>query len=126
MGIIQEYNCPTCRKTWKIFTGHGMNHSTLNRVLESFSMKIKAEILKENNISAGFEPLFDFNYRPAICHQCQNIVALPVLRFIESGRTYTGECPECGNPAEILETTSAICPKCLKQYLSCQETGHWD
>ncbi len=127
MGIIKEYKCSSCRKTWKLFTGHGMKHSTLNHILDIFPADLQVEILKDEDVSGEFDSLFDFNYRPAICHQCQDIVAVPVLHFIESGHTYIAQCPECGNTVEFLEEDAdTFCPKCLKHRLSSQEAGHWD
>lgn len=127
MGIIQEYKCPACRKTWRLFVGHGMNHNTLDHVLEAFPANIRHKVLETEGSSKNLDSLFLFNYRPAVCRQCQDIVAIPVLRFPESGHLYISECPECGNTPELLEeSVNAFCPKCLKQNLSYKETGHWD
>ena len=51
MGIIKEYKCSSCRKTWKLFTGHGMKHSTLNHILDIFPADLQVEILKDEDVS---------------------------------------------------------------------------
>ncbi len=125
MGIVQEYRCPSCRKTWKIFAGHGRVHCALSRVLLAFPADIQAKIRED--IRQEQEPLFQFHYRPASCRQCQNIVAIPVLRFLENGHTYSTQCPECGGVPEILEEgAQTACPICQKEKLIFKETGHWD
>lgn len=125
MGLIKEFRCSSCCKTWKIFTGHGKNHGILNQVLGAFPSDMKKEIIAD--IKGDLEPLFLFNYQTAVCHQCQSLSSVPVLRFLETEQSYMGKCPLCGGEAKILEDDSHIlCPQCQKESLSVQEVGHWD
>ena len=94
MGMIRQLTCPSCHKTWQICTGHGMRHGTLGRVMEVFSEDIQREIAA--GAAGGWLPLFHFDYRTAICGQCRDVVAVPVLRLIEKDQTYVGTCPVCG------------------------------
>ncbi len=75
----------------------------------------------------GDEPLFLFNYRLAVCPECKDIVAVPFLRFLETGWEYVSPCPKCGGKAEVLEEDiPGVCPNCQKAGLEAEETGHWD
>ncbi len=72
-------------------------------------------------------PLFDFNYRMAACPQCRAVVAVPILRLLETGQSYTSGCPKCGGRTQLLdETDPPVCPHCLKKGLAIQDIGHWD
>lgn len=124
MGVVREYRCPSCEKTWKLWIGHGMKHGMLGRVMEAFPADIQKKILE----GAGRElPLFSFNYEASVCGHCGSVVAVPVLRLIESGQTYVGRCPECGGEAEPLGESARIsCPGCRQAVLQVQDTGHWD
>ena len=125
MGMIRQLTCPSCHKTWQICTGHGMRHGTLGRVMEVFSEDIQREIAA--GAAGGWLPLFHFDYRTAICGQCRDVVAVPVLRLIEKDQTYVGTCPVCGGEAEIFADDSPItCPSCQGGLLKIQESGRWD
>ena len=125
MGLIKEFRCPSCRKEWKISTGHGRNHATLKRVLGAFPSDTRQRILTD--VKKDSEPLFLFQYHTAVCHPCRSLVSVPVLRFLETGQTFKGKCPVCGGELEIPEDDSHIlCPQCQKQSLTVQEIGHWD
>ncbi len=63
----------------------------------------------------------------AVCRQCRNIMAVPVLRLIETDQAYVGRCPDCGRETEILEEDSPItCPNCGAGEVEMQEIGRWD
>lgn len=125
MGRIQEFQCPSCHETWKLFVGHGRNHGTMSRVLPVFPLEIQKEIWAE--AKGDPEPLFRFNYQRAVCRNCKNLVAVPVFHFIESGKSFVSKCPDCGSVTELLEDTSDIvCPHCGKGNLTGEEVGNWD
>ena len=124
MGVIREFRCPSCEKTWKLSTGHGMRHGMLGRVMEAFPQDIQRKIVEDVGKSL---PLFTFNYEAAVCGQCRELVALPVLQLMDSGHTYRGRCPRCGGEPELLEEDSRVlCPACEKDRLGVQDVGHWD
>ena len=125
MGMIQEYQCPSCNEIWKVATGHGFIHGSFERVLEVFHANIQAKILKDAN--GDKDPLFQFHYRPALCRDCHSIVAVPVFRFLEHSGVYVTGCPKCGSITELIEDNRSItCPKCGKGSLSTEEIGCWD
>lgn len=104
--------------------GHGMRHGVLGRVMREFPEEVQRKIAED--APRGKLPLFHFCYKAAFCSHCQELVAEPVLRFIESGQLYVGKCPKCGNDAENLEEDGPVrCPEC-GSFLDMQDTGHWD
>lgn len=124
MGVIREFRCPSCEKTWKLALGHGMRHGMLGRVMEAFPQDIQRKIVE--NVGKSL-PLFTFHYKAAVCGQCRNLVALPVLELIESGHTYIGRCPQChGEPELVKEESEMICPGCQEARVCVQDIGHWD
>lgn len=125
MGVIRQYRCPSCQKEWQLLVGHGIKHGVFGRVMEAFSEDIQKKIVEE--VDAGQLPLFHFNYQAALCRQCGTIGAVPVLKVIESGKSYVGSCPHCGGVPELFEEDARIvCPDCKKAELDIQDTGHWD
>ena len=126
MGVIRRYQCPSCKKTWELFVGHGMKHGILGRVMGTFPKDIQKKIAVE--VQGEQLPLVDFQYEEALCKNCQELVAVPVLRFMERQKTFLGKCPNCGSETERLnlqEGSEADCPGC-GGYLKIQDTGHWD
>ena len=125
MGIFQEVKCPSCRRAWKIRTGHGRAHGMLNRVMEVFPAGMQDKIHEDLNGESA--PLFDFNFHMAACRQCRSIVAVPVLRLLETGQSYSSGCPNCGSRVEFLnENALPACPNCQQKGLTLQDIGHWD
>ncbi|MCI8951024.1 MAG: hypothetical protein HFG49_13475 [Lachnospiraceae bacterium] len=125
MGMIQEYQCPSCHETWRISTGHGRSHGTFERVLQVFPVNTQKKIL--DDAKGDPDPFFQFHYRLALCKTCHNIVSVPVFRFLDRGSVYMSGCPKCGSPVTIPEDQTPItCPKCSKSQLSAEEIGCWD
>lgn len=125
MGVIRQYRCPSCQNEWQLAVGHGMKHGVLGRVMEAFSEDIQKKIIKE--VDGGQLPLFHFNYEAAVCRQCRIVTAVPVLKFIESGKFYVGSCPQCGSVLEFPEEdTLIVCPDCEKAELDIRDVGRWD
>lgn len=125
MGRIHEYKCPSCHGVWKLFLGHGWNHGSIKQVLKVFSPELQNKIITE--AKGDPDPLFLFNYQAALCKDCQNLVAVPVIQFLETKKTFVEKCPDCGGDAEILaEDSDIICPRCKKENLCLQEIGNWD
>lgn len=126
MGVIRQYQCSSCRKKWELFVGHGMRHGILGRVMQTFPEDMQKDIAKE--AQGGQLPLFDFQYKEAFCKDCQELVAVPVLRFMERQKIFIGKCPKCGSETKLLnlqEGSKADCPGC-GGCLEIQDTGHWD
>lgn len=125
MGRIQEYKCPSCHGFWKLFLGHGWNHGSIKQVLKVFSPELQNKIIAE--AKGDPDPLFLFNYQAALCKDCQNLLAVPVIQFLETKRMFMPKCPDCGGDVEILaEDSDVICPRCKKEILCLQEIGNWD
>ena len=95
MGKIREFTCPSCQKSWRINVGHGLRHATLENVIQAFPPEIQQKI-KETAAKEQL-PLFEFHYSAALCAQCQAVVSVPVIRFLQTGKQYTGVCPDCGS-----------------------------
>lgn len=125
MGVIKEFTCPSCHKTWNLHLEHGLMHGDFKRVLKEFPADVQNEILE--NACVTPTPLFSFHYRAAICHHCEEVTAVPVMYLHETKQTYKAGCPICGRAVELMEKASEItCPKCKKNSLSSKEIGHWD
>lgn len=125
MGVIRQYQCPSCRESWELCIGHGMKHGVLGRVIEEFPEDIRLKIVKD--VQGRELPLFHFQYQAAVCGHCQDIVAIPVLQLLESGQSYVGRCPECGSEAKLTaEDSPVVCPGCGKALLDIRDTGRWD
>ncbi|MCI9569721.1 MAG: hypothetical protein HFG14_07465 [Lachnospiraceae bacterium] len=124
MGVIRQFQCPSCKETWEICVGHGMKHGVLGRVMGEFPENTRQKIAED--VQGGDLPLFHFQYQAVSCGHCRDVVAIPVLRLLDSGRLYVGKCPECGGEAEPAAEDSPIaCPKC-GILLDVRDTGHWD
>lgn len=125
MGVVQEWQCPSCRQRWRLCLGHGMKHGSLGRVMKLFKEETQKQIAAD--AGGGALPLFSFQYQAAVCRQCQAIVAVPVLSWQESGQTYIGTCPKCNDEIELLEQDQTVlCPKCQDADLNQQDVGLWD
>ena len=125
MGVIRQLKCPSCHKEWQLCLGHGMRHGVLGRAMEAFSEDLQKKIVEE--AQGGQLPLFHFNYKAAVCGRCRRVVAVPVLRLIETGQVFVGECPDCGGVVRVPEEGSPIiCPSCGSGELDELDTGHWD
>lgn len=125
MGRISEFVCPSCNMSWEVQLGHGMGHADLESVLDEFPLDIQQKILADTE----GEPYqaFEFNYCPAVCGQCQKVVAVPVIYLHQNGQTYMTACPDCGSSIALqTENTENICPYCGKSTLSAEEIGRWD
>lgn len=69
-------------------------------------------------------PLFEFNYRAAVCEQCKKIVSVPSIYLHQKDYVYTGTCAECENAVVALnEGAEIVCPCCKAAVLSEKETG---
>ncbi len=130
MGKIREFTCPSCQKSWRINVGHGLRHATLENVIQAFPPEIQQKI-KETAAKEQL-PLFEFHYSAALCAQCQAVVSVPVIRFLQTGKQYTGVCPDCGsaNSASLNDdlngdSNSGI-PNCSNQDRTAPNAGHQD
>lgn len=125
MGMICEWSCPACEAMWQLREGHGMNHALLNTVAEEFPPEMREEILAA---AAGEKwPVFHFNFRPARCGECHNLVAAPWIQFPKTGKSWTGSCPVCDAMVKCdEEDDEVICPRCGQEELEYEEIGHWD
>lgn len=125
MGRISEFTCPSCNVSWKVRLGHGIGHAALENVLDIFPADIQRKILADTEEEQI--PLFEFNYRAAVCEQCKKIVSVPSIYLHQKGYVYTGACTECGNAVIALnEGAEMVCPRCKTTVLSEKETGNWD
>ena len=125
MGKICEYTCPSCNTIWSIHIGHGMEHAILENILDVFPTEVQKKIISDTKEEQF--PYFEFNYYPAVCHECQNIVSVPVIHLYKSGHTYSSVCPDCGKPVDVQsENIGFLCPLCKESTLLSLETGTWD
>lgn len=125
MGRVSEFVCPSCHTSWEIQLGHGMGHAALENVLNEFPSDICQKVLSDTERERN--PVFEFNYCPAVCWQCRKVVAVPVIYLHQSGQTYTAVCPDCGSSAAIhTEDAEILCPYCGKSTLTVEEVGRWD
>lgn len=133
MGEIINVRCRACKKEWRCFTGNGLLHGKKESVLAAFLEKERQQA--ESLLAASAVPAYDFQYRLAVCRHCHNVVAVPVLRTVESDVTCVGSCPLCGEKTKNLcaeelsaETWSGktACPVCKSRALLAEEGGHWD
>jgi len=124
MGVVREFTCPSCHRSWKVFTGQGMMHSSLSAAAKTFPPDMQKQILMK---AREGEPLFLFQFQQAVCGYCGSVEAVPILHFPESEETLTGPCPQCGGEARIIHEGSFVtCPQCGEGILEEKETGHWD
>lgn len=125
MGIIRQFQCPSCQKIWRLCIGQGMRHGILGEVIKAFPEDIQREMVRE--IQGRPLPLFDFRYRAAFCQNCQEIMAIPVLRLTEEDRFYIGRCDNCEGEVTFLDKDSPVrCPVCGEDFLEVEDIGHWD
>ncbi|MDE5937729.1 MAG: hypothetical protein K2H37_01435 [Lachnospiraceae bacterium] len=133
MGEVINVRCKACKKEWQCFTGNGLLHGRKETVLAAFSEKDRQQaqrLMEESKI-----PAYDFQYRLAVCGQCHNVVAVPVLRSADSEETVTGGCPLCGeNIKDLCEEEQSVedwsektaCPVCKCMRMEAEESGQWD
>lgn len=125
MGRISKYICPSCNASWQIALGHGIGHAVLDSVLDLFPAKVRQNILSDTE-GEPF-PSFEFNYRPAICPQCQKVIPVPVIYLHQSGNTYSADCPDCNHHVTVRpKEAKLICPRCQESALSAEDIGTWD
>lgn len=125
MGTIREFKCPSCYGTWRLRLGHGVMHGTLEHVLKAFPSDIQLKIFEDTKGDPA--PLFNFNYRAAVCSECQDVVAVPVIYLHKTKHSYSSGCPECGSTSLIQkEDPQFICPQCKISHLLAQNIGNWD
>ncbi len=125
MGRISKFICPSCRTSWQVSLGHGMEHAVLENVLNAFPADIQQKIL--SNVKEEQIPSFDFGYQTAICRDCRDVISIPVIYLHQSGKTYFTDCPECKSPAVVYpENEELVCPRCGKGVLLSEEIGRWD
>lgn len=133
MGEMINVRCKVCKKEWRCFTGNGLLHGRKEGVLAAFSEDERKQA--ENLMGAATVPLYDFQYRLAVCGYCQNIVAIPVLRVVDSDEILEGKCPLCGKKTKNFcgeeQSTEKwskkiACPICKSRSLEMEEIGHWD
>ena len=125
MGKTCEWSCRSCGLSWRLDVGHGMNHALLQTVAEEFPPEMRQEI---GNLAAGEKwPVFNFNFRPALCSYCRSLVATPEIEFPKKGRTITGGCTLCGHPVNpVKEDEEILCPHCGGAKLEKTVVGDWD
>lgn len=133
MGEIIDVRCESCKKEWRCFTGNGLLHGKKENVLVAFSEQERQRV--ESLLAASTIPAYDFQYRLAVCGHCHNVVAVPVLRAVDSEEICVGLCPLCGKKTKNLcaEEQSAeewsektACPVCKSRRLQAETVGDWD
>lgn len=133
MGEIINVRCKACKKEWQCFTGNGLLHGKKESVLAAFLEKERHQA--ECLLAASAIPAYDFQYRLAICGHCHNVVAVPVLRTVESDEACVGSCPLCGKRTKNLcaeglraeeWSEKTACPVCMRKALLAETGGHWD
>ncbi len=133
MGEIINVRCKSCKKEWQCFAGNGLLHGKKENILAAFSDKKRQQA--EDLLLASKIPAYDFQYRPAVCGHCQNIVAVPVLQSMDSEEACVGLCPLCGKEIKDLCTEAegvkgwskkTECPVCKSKALQAGDGGYWD
>lgn len=133
MGEVINVRCAACKKEWQCFTGNGLLHGRMEAVLAAFSEEERQQA--ERLMGAGPFPLYDFRYSLTVCGHCHNVVAVPVLRDVDSDEILTGKCPLCGKRTKSLcgeeqsvekWSEKTACPVCKSRRLEAVEEGHWD
>lgn len=125
MGVMREFQCPSCHETWRVRIGHGMMHGDFDRVLKEFPDDIQKRI--KTSLDGEKTPFFRFNYCVAVCLECKRIIVVPVIYLHKTKQTFSPGCPACGSQVTVLEKDSvAICPHCNKEELLAQDIGTWD
>lgn len=120
MGVIKEYECPSCHKTWRFKLGHGMQHGILNNVKQYFSPDVQDAI--DEKIEGKEFPWYEFNILVGQCSKCKSLQSVSKLK-LECG-DFTTVCIKCGE--EIVMTDKINCPDCENAILNCTDVGYWD
>lgn len=133
MGEIINVRCKACKKEWQCFAGNGLLHGKKESILAAYSEEKRQQA--ERMLEASKIPAYDFQYRLAVCEQCQNVVAVPVLHAAEGGETCVGLCPLCGSETKYLCAEGqdmevwcgkTACPVCKNKALLAEDGGYWD
>lgn len=133
MGEIINVRCEFCKKEWQCFVGNGLLHGKKENLIVAFTEERQQQA--ERLLASSKMPAFDFQYRIAVCSHCQNVVAVPVLRDIDSEETCVDLCPLCGKETEHLFTEeqsmeewskNTACPVCKRTALRTEDGGYWD
>ena len=133
MGEVINVRCKACKKEWQCFTGNGLLHGRKEAVLAAFSEKDRQQA--ERLMAESRIPAYDFQYRLAVCGHCHNVVAVPVLRAVDSEDAVTDGCPLCGkNTKDLCAEEQSVeewgektaCPVCKCRRLETEEVGQWD
>lgn len=133
MGEVINVHCKACKKGWQCFTGNGLQHGRKEMILAAFPAQDRQQV--ESLLAASMIPAYDFRYGLAVCVHCHNVVAVPVLRAVDSEDICVGRCPLCGEKTKSLcaEEQSAeewskktACPVCKSHRLQTETVGDWD
>ena len=125
MGEIVKVTCRACGQSWQCQRGCGVGHARLKNVITYFNDRTQAEI--QEWAQGEDYPLFDFDFQPAGCEKCRDIVSVPVLRLGKLEKDYIGECPKCGGVIKREKMPPTLtCPICGKQEFEIQREGLWD
>lgn len=125
MGTIVNVVCKSCHAGWQCMTGCGLMHGELKMTADLFPEQTRKDLMEE--IEQAEFPLFDFAYKLSYCSHCGSIESVPVVRMLESDKTYIGTCPVCGQKIKLIRDLSgAECPVCHEVTLEEYEAGHWD
>ena len=130
MGEIERTTCKACGMSWQYNLGCGMNHWSIENVLELFSDEVKTQVYER--IKDEKNPIFNFGYRRAVCDHCKAIVGIPILNLLTENYKYIGNCQECGRGISLFEETGTKdrkilnCPLCDQQQLEVRNEGLWD
>ena len=125
MGEIVKMVCGKCGHGWQCRTGCGVTHARLDSVIPFFNEETQNNILRQTEKQKI--PLFSFEYKPAYCYRCSDIVSVPVLQLIKEDASYIGECPKCSTTieAEYLKE-KLVCPICEGRDFDVIREGLWD
>ena len=125
MGVIKNYRCPECGKSWEIHEGQGLGGANEAFVLKSFLEE------RQSGVKAALDMAGPFGWRlafiPAVCNNCHNLTSIPKISLRPSGKVIYGNCGICTSDNFFeKESSDILCPSCGSKKLVCEEIGSWD
>ncbi len=122
MGQSVRYACE-CGYNKELLLGGGFLANREETVRELFGDLAGFDRAKKR----GDISRFFWENKRAVCPSCEELLAVPVLRYWENDRerTINAPCSYCGGRAELNSENEQLCPKCGKR-MAAERIGLWD